>query len=497
MNKKSISWGAARTAAIQAICTALLLTGCETGPVYHKPDVKTPENWDSQGLGTQSGLLPGEWWDLFKDPELDQLESEVQKANPTLKEAISHVDQSRAMARVAGSRLFPQLTLDPSITSLHLAADQVPPELTATAYTIPLDLEYEVDLWGRVRHSLENARAQAQATVADYAAIRLMLQADVAVNYFQLREKDRELEFQRQKVSILAVREHIMQIRYRSGLTSDLESETAQQELESGQKTLEEEERQRTDFQHAIALLCGQPSPGFQVPVAKWNPTLPLVPLALPSTLLERRPDVESAERKLAAACAREGMATADFFPSIDLVAGAGYSTFSPESLVTWQSQYFQAGPNVSLPLLNGGRLRASLKGARADYQASLSLYQKQVLKAFRDVSDALEDSHNFEKQWAAQEQKVKSACHESLLWTERWNHGLVNELDAQPAQLSEIEAQTEAIHLETLQLIAAVHLIKALGGGYQAPMESTQKIQHQIRASESTPAGMAPKIRG
>lgn len=448
--------------------TAILFTGCVAGPDYKRPPVTAPPDWGWKLAEPQDQAIKPDWWKLFGDPALDQIENQATGSNQLLQVAVARVDASRAAARISAAQFFPQLTLDPSINSFHTQVSAVPPELTATAYTIPLDLSYEVDLWGRIRRSFESAQAQAQVKVADYYNVLLKLHGDVAVNYFGLRQCDAQIRLVNATLALWRNSVRVADERYRAGLASEWDLEMARTQLAQTQTLETETQRQRDDLQNALALLCGQPAAAFRIQPGTLEELSPAIPVGLPSTLLERRPDVAVAERQMAAANAQIGVAQAAFFPALSLTGNAGYSAFNAGSLLDWESQLFQIGPAISLPILNGGRLKAGIKASRANYQATCASYQQQVLRAFKDVSDALVDLDRYGEQVVSETEAVQAAKQNAQLARERYQHGLINYLDVLAAERIQLQTQCQSIQIRALRLVSTVHLIKALGGGFE-----------------------------
>ena len=453
------------------IVAALLIsmTGCVVGPNYQKPAVVTPPDWGWKLAQPNDEAIQNDWWKLFEDPELDQLENQATSENRQIQAALARIQQSRAVARITDSRFFPQLSFDPSVARFHTAADGVPPLLTATEYTLPLDFSYEIDLWGHIRRSFESAQAQAQATVADYYNLMLMLHSDVAINYFLLRQLDAQivlvddtLKLQQNSVDITAERFH-------AGLATELDYDRARGELAQTQTLKTGMQRQRDNLQNALAVLCGQPASRFQVPSGELNQVLPVIPVGLPSALLERRPDIAEAERKMAAANAQIGVAKAAFFPAVSLTGNAGYSSFQVTTLLNWESQLFQIGPEVTMPILNGGRLRSELRGARADYQAACANYQQQVLVAFKDVSDSLVDLNSYEQQVTSETESVNEADRAESLASERYRSGMIDYLNVLDSQRTQLQAQIQITQIRAMQYVATIRLVKALGGGFES----------------------------
>jgi multidrug efflux system outer membrane protein len=447
----------------------LVLTGCSVGPDYHRPEPEAavPPAWGWKMATPRDGDIKGDWWKIFQDPTLDQLEAEATGANQDVKGAMARIDQARAVARVSAAAFSPQITLGPSATRFRTPPTEEPPEFTANIIGAPLDLSYEIDLWGRVRRSFEAARAEAQASVADYANILLGVNGDVATDYFLLRQLDAQTLLLQQTVALREKAVKITGDRYHAGISPELDFNRAQTELAQTKIDLTETGRQRDDLQDALALLCGRLAVSFRIPPGPAPALVPPVPLGLPSDLLERRPDIAEAERKMAAANAQIGVAYAAFFPAISLTGEAGYSSFQAGTLLNWQSRFFQIGPELSLPLLNGGRTESEVKEARAAYVNSCAIYQQQVLTAFRDVSDAVNDLHGYGTEALSESDALASSARTLDLAQRSYNNGLVNYLDVVDAQRTDLQIQLQQAQILAQRQMATVHLIKALGGGF------------------------------
>lgn len=465
------------------------ITGCVVGPEYQKPTASIlPPGLHWKLAEPDDAVIRPDWWQLFHDPKLNELEAQATTANPGLKAAIAHVDASRAAARITDSRFFPQLSFDPSVVNFQTQLNHVPSELSATAYTIPLDLNYEVDLWGKIRHSLESNQAEAGASLANYYSVLLTLHGDVAVDYFALRQLDDQNAIWRQITALNQKELQIINDRFHAGLVPKIQVQQVRETLARTETAAAESQRQRDDLQNALALLCGHVAPDFEIVPGALRAALPSIPVGLPSSLLERRPDVAEAERKMAAANARIGVAKAAFFPAIALTGDAGYSSFHASSLLDWQSQLYQIGPGVSFPVFTGGRLKAGLSQARADYQAACASYQQQVLVAFKDVSDSLTDLNSYDQQANSSSNTVNAAGEMLSISRQRYQQGLINNLEVLAAERNQLQARLQMTQIQAAHLIAAVHLIKALGGGFTsrdltnhvAPAASSLEISHR-----------------
>ena len=412
--------------------------------------------------------IKGDWWKSFHDPVLDDLEVQATAANPRLREAMARVDQSRATARIDQSQFFPQVSLDPSVQRMHTSPAQVPPLFTGTVYTTPLDLSYEIDIWGRVRRSFESAQAEAEATVADYNTVLLSLHGDVAVNYFLLRQMDAETEILQRTLQLRQKSVDILEERFRGGLVTGSDVDRARTERELTQTQVYEAQRQRTNLQDALALLCGKIAPSFRIAPGTAVGKVPSVPLGLPASLLERRPDIAAAERRMAAANARIGVAYAAFFPAVSLTGEAGYSSLTAASMLNWENRLFQVGPEVALPIFTGGRTVAGVKEARAEYNATCAEYRQTVLVGFRDVSDAVNDLQSYKLETGSLDRAVKAAEATTDTSNRSFTQGLVNYLNVVDSERVQLEAETQRVQVMALERVATVHLYKALGGGFE-----------------------------
>ena len=454
----------------------LLLSSCAVGPNYEKPDVSslTPTDWRWKVAEPKEAIPKGEWWKIFDDPALDELETEAVASNQNLRAAVARVDDARAAARISLSQFFPQLSLDPSYkrerTSGHLPTPipiTVPSALLDT-YSVPFDLSYEVDLWGRVRRSFEASQAQAQASVADYQNVLLTLTADLAVNYFLVRSLDAEIAALRRTVELRNESVRILNGRFVTGVIPEIDVAQARTELASAEAELVDMTRQRAETLNAVALLCGKPASSFEIAERPLTLSPPAVPAGLPSSLLERRPDIAHAERLLAAKNAQIGVARAAYFPSLHLTGQAGFLSADAKHLFSKDSSVWSVGPSVSWPLFRGGRTAAEVRQARAAYEEALADYRQSVLTAFKEVEDSLAQIVHRNEQTAAQAEALASASRVAELARARYAAGVVNYLQVVDAERNMLQQQRQKAQLEGQRFAASVRLIKALGGGWE-----------------------------
>ncbi len=465
-----------------ALTVALGLAGCAVGPDYKRPAVATaPPHYKAEELGSWKEGRPldnvpkGSWWEVFGDPVLDELQRRAAEANQDLKAAAARVEQSRATARVARSELLPAVNFDPTYVRQRYSPNQEPSfgSITANNFSTPLDLSYEIDLWGRVRRGFESARADAQASLAAFHNVLLVLQADVGQNYFALRALDAELATVRGTVDLRKEQVRLVRSRFEGGVGNELDVARAETELATTEAELASLARRRAELENALAILVGENPSSFKLAALegepRWNPPPPEIPAGLPAALLERRPDVAEAERQLAASNARIGVAKAAFFPVVRLTGSGGYLSGEVENLFNWESRVWSIGPSVSLPIFAGGRNLAEYRRSRFTYDEAVAKYRQRILAAFGEVENSLSGIRRLSEQSAAQQRAVVSARRAAALATDRYRSGIVSYLEVVDASREALQTERADAQLAGQRLVAAVQLIKALGGGWQA----------------------------
>ena len=468
--------GAGPAGASVGMITVLLLSAVASahgsllivGPDYRPPTNSLPANYKAVELGswkegqTLDSVPKGNWWELFGDTNLNALEVQALQANQGLKAAVARVDQARATARVARSDLLPSLNLAPSFTRQRYSPNAVPSfgAMTANSFSTPLDLSYEVDLWGRVRRGFERARADAQASLAEYYNVLLTLQSDVAQNYFALRSLDAEIATVTGTVDLRREQVKLVQSRFSGGIGNQLEVAQAETELATTEADAASLAQRRDEIENAIAILAGQNPSDFHLPARDAGgraPRPPEIPAGLPANLLERRPDVAAAERQLASANAKIGVAKAAFFPVLTLTGSGGYVSGDLDSLFNWDSRTWSIGPSLSLPIFAGGRNRANFKRSQAVYAEAVAQYRQQVLVAFGDVEDSLADIRHLADQAAAQQRAVANARRAADLAGDRYRSGIVSYIEVVDANRDALTAERANAQLAGQQLIASV----------------------------------------
>ena len=456
-----------------ALMASLAAGGCLLGPHYERPALEVPQAYREP---TAAGAKPveGDWWTLFEDPVLTALEEQARAANQDLQAAMARVAEARSTARIAESDFFPVITLDPSRQNARLSANRPASSSasisgkTTSDTRVPFDLSYEIDLWGRVRRTFESATAAARASADDYGVVALTLAADVAQQYFAVRSLDAQDEILRASIAVFSDQLHLVEARYRAGLVSELDVAQARTQLQSTVAQEIDVRRLRAESEHALAVLCGQPAPDFSV-AAQAPPGLPPeVPAGLPSALLEGRPDIAEAEQHLVAANAEIGVAEALFFPQVRLTGAAGLESADFGDLLKWESRIWSIGPSISVPVFEGGRLRANLEGARARCEEAVAAYRETVLAAFRDVEDALVGVRLRADQSDAQAQAVEAATRAVAVAKSQYQHGITDYLQVIIADRARLDLELSAAQTREAQLDATVLLVKAIGGGWQ-----------------------------
>jgi multidrug efflux system outer membrane protein len=452
------------------------LSGCAVGPNYARPKVEQPAAFKSRPTTQTASAIPVEWWQLYDDPQLHRLVTMADESNQNLRQAVARVDQARALARVAASFIMPTVTADPALTRTRTSVNQpsfgsgkpLGKSSTFNTWQIPFDLSYEVDVWGRVRRSIESARAQAAASADDLAVVRLTVQTDVATDYYMLRALDAQEQVLQRTVTSFIEQVRIVSAQFKNGLVPPTDLYQAQSQLEATQAQLLDTQRARADEEHALALLCGRAAPEFSVPADPLLETAPpAVPAGLPGELLTRRPDVAEAEQNIVAFNAQVGVATAEFYPTFTLTAAAGFESVSLDHLLNWQSRVLSIGPSVSAPIFEGGRLRANLQAVEAQYRQAVAAYVNQVLTAYGDVEDALTDLRSLTDQVARMRAAVAASQSYLDAAQAQYKQGLVTYLIVIDAERTLLSNQLTLAQDRNLQMAASIHLIKSLGGGW------------------------------
>ncbi len=479
----------------------LLLNGCAVGPRYSKPPAstppaykETPPNWKQAQPADQ--IVRGKWWEVFHDPQLDSLEEQVNVSNQTLKAAQAQFAQARAFLRLNRADLYPTLNAGVSATRVHQSQNR-PLSGSTNVYTdlvLPFDVSYEADVWGRVRRTVEAARSSAQASAADVESVSLSLHAELAVDYFQLRTLDAEERLLNSTVAAFEKALELTQNRYTGGVASAVDVAQAQTQLETTRAQAVDLLVQRAQFEHAIATLIGKPASSFSLAPAPWTAPPPQVPTGLPSELLERRPDIAGAERRVSAANAQIGVARAAYFPQITLNATGGFESTSVTNWLSGPSGFAAAGLSALVTVFDVGRRRALNEQAAAAYDQSVATYRQTILNAFQEVEDNLAALRILENEARVQDVAVTAAEHSLELSNNRYKGGVSSYLEVITAQSTALADERAAVDILRRRMTASVLLIKALGGGWDvSQMPSLSSVRSVPQPAAAAPSGGPP----
>jgi NodT family efflux transporter outer membrane factor (OMF) lipoprotein len=463
---------------------ATLLSGCMVGPKYKAPSVPTPpafkeaspdafkETADWHVAKPADAIPRGAWWTLFNDAGLNTLESQVEAANQTLKAADANLRAARANIRVQNANRFPTIGVEPSVAGERFSANR-PYFAAASANNgladllLPFQLNYEVDLWGRVRRSVTAAQEESQATAADRQTALLSLQAELAVDYFELRAADAEQKLLNDTVAQYTDALRVTNNRFVGGIAPKSDLTQAQTQLQAAKVQAADIATQRAQFEHAIAILIGQPPAALTLPAAPLETAPPAIPVALPSELLERRPDIASAERRTAEANEQIGIARAAFFPSLSLSGSAGFEGTSLLNVFNKSSFIYALGPSLGQTFFDGGRRRGFSEEALAGYDRTVADYRQSVLVAYQQVEDNLVALRVLSDEAEQQRQATASAQESQRIFNNRYVGGVDTYLQVITAQTTALNNERNDIDILRRRMDATVLLIKALGGGW------------------------------
>jgi NodT family efflux transporter outer membrane factor (OMF) lipoprotein len=479
-----------RMTIVSLACLALF-DGCSFAPNYTKPSVQTPVVFkeltpaqfnETDGWKTaepKGDTLRGQWWEMFHEPELNALESQVTVSNQSVAAALANFLASRAVVKQARSQYFPTVTASPSVTrsrqSSQNQSGSSPAASTFTEYSLPFDASWELDFWGRIRNTVKANSLGAQATLADLENVRMTVQAEVAADYFQLRVLDSQQQLL--DASALAYQESLKltQIQQDAGIASGQDIELAKTQLEITRAQATDLGILRAQLEHAIAMLLGQSASSFSIATNPLAAKPVAIPFGVPSQLLERRPDIAAAERRVAEANAQIGVARAAYFPTITLSGAVGYQSTSLENLFSGPGLAWSVGSTLAQTLFDGGLRKAVTEQARAKYQGTVANYRQTVLTAFQEVEDNLSTLRILSQELQQQSAAVKSSQRNLTFADARYQSGLDSYLDVITAQITLLANQRTAMNLQMEQLTASVQLIKALGGGWDVSPGTTQ----------------------
>lgn len=461
---------------ISLVGTALLTAAsCTMGPDYQSPDMKILDRW-RQTTDVSDLPVPDQWWTLFKDRTLNNLVDRALANNQDIKASLARVETARALSGVERADWFPQLNLQNNATYEHLSANSVGanlppgvglPPLERDRHSAMLGLNWEVDLWGRVRRRVEGARAREDATVDNLAAQRLVIAAEVARSYFLGASLDAQEQILQETIGLRDEARKLQQSRFEGGLANEMDVARARTELELARNDIAAIERQRGAVEHSLAVLCGELPSDFRLGKNRRLPTPPRVPAGLPSSLLQRRPDIRSAEQNLRAANADIGVAKANFYPVFSLTGAGGIESIGAEDFFEYRSRTASIGPQLTVPIFQGGRLRGNLRASYGRYEESLASYKQTILTSLREVEDAMLDLKGFSKQRAAVAAAVASSQETSRLSRLRYDKGLASYFEVVDADRIVLTTRLTLAQLDGQRLTATVQMLRAIGGGW------------------------------
>jgi NodT family efflux transporter outer membrane factor (OMF) lipoprotein len=454
-----------------------LVAGCTVGPNYKRPTAEVPavykEVGDWKPAQPNDQNLGGNWWEIFQDPQLNALEAQVNVSNQNLKAAEAQYTQARAVLRYNRAAYYPTITGGASATrnriSNHRPASVVANGITYNDYQIPLELSYELDVWGRVRRTVESYREQAQASAADLATVNLSMHAQLALDYFQARTFDAEEQLLNSTVTQYQQALELIENRFAGGLASDLEVQQARTQLETTRAEAIDVGVARAQYEHAVAVLIGKPPAEFSLAALPLTAPPPPIPTGLPSELLERRPDIAAAERRMASANAQIGVAKAAYYPTISLGAAGGFESGVISTLISGPSIFWSAGGSAVAPIFDAGRRRANLDQAVAAYDQTVANYRETVLTGFQQVEDNVAALRILEHEAQVQNDAVTAAQKYLELSITRYKGGVTSYLEVTTAQSAALSDELTAVNILGHRMVDAVALVQALGGGWNS----------------------------
>ena len=479
-----------------SVALIALASACSVGPRYSRPSApaSAPDAWKTQPPWQQAApkdaIPKGVWWQVFRDETLNTYEQQLLDANQSLAAARDRLNQARSLARIATAAYFPQVSTDPNAARQRgsgnrplngaSAAVVQPRPYTQNVYSLPFSLSYELDLFGRVRKNVEAANASLQSSAADLGNVQLVLTAELAADYFTLRELDAEYQVVEESADYQRKALDLVQRRHQGGVASGLEVAQQATVLDSTLSQASLVQQSRAQYEHAIAVLVGQPASSFNIPPAPLKATPPPVPLGVPSDVLERRPDIASLEREMAYENAQVGLARAAFYPHITLSGAGGLQSTDITSLFSAPSLFWSLGTDALEPLIQGGRNRANLAATRAAYEQAVANYRQSVLTAFQEVEDGISNLSTLSQAITTQASAVEDARRALEIASNRYTGGVTTYLDVITAQTTLLNSQRLETQLLGQQMVSSVYLVKALGGGWDASQVQNEQVHPQ-----------------
>lgn len=457
------------------ILSGLILAGCAVGPKYQQPAVPTPAgykemgNWKTAQPSDQK--LGGHWWEIFHDQQLDNLEQQANVSNQNLKAAFAQYQQSVAVVHYYRADYYPTITAEPS-ASRDAYSNNRPPSrslagLTFNDFVLPLNVSYETNAWGRVSRNVEFYREQAQASAADLATVNLSMHATLAIDYFAARSLDAEEKLLLDTVAQYQQALQLNEVRYEGGVASEVDVEQAETILRTTQAEAIDVGVARAEYEHAVAVLVGKPPANFSLPPLPLAVPPPPIPVGVPSELLERRPDIATAEREVASANSQIGLAKLAYYPIIDLAASGGFESGSITTLLQGPSALWSVGAAAAVTVFDVGRRHALSEEAKAGYDQTVASYRQTVLTAFQQVEDNLAALRILQQEAGVQDQAIQSARASLSLSNTRYEGGVTDYLEVITAENAALSDEVTAINILGRRMASAVQLIQALGGGW------------------------------
>jgi NodT family efflux transporter outer membrane factor (OMF) lipoprotein len=486
-------------AASIAVSLAAMLAGCAVGPDYQRPAVAVPASYKEAPQGWKVAqpadqIDRGNWWTIYNDPQLNELETRLNASNQTVAQFAAAYRQARALVGEARAAYFPTVGLTASASrgssgSGTSSANFPSQSRVSNSFSLGLDATWEPDLWGSVSRAVNAQQAGQQSAAADLANARLSAQATLAQNYFQLRSLDAQQRLLDDTVAAYAKTLQLTQNQYAQGTVARSDVIQAQTQLQSAQAAAIDNGVARAQFEHAIAVLIGEPASAFSLPAMPLDATPPAVPAQMPSAILERRPDVASAERKAAAANEQIGVEIAAYFPTLTLSASGGFQSTVLSQLLRAPSRFWTLGPDIAATIFDGGLRHARTEAARAAYDQSVATYRQTVLAAFQDVEDNLASLRILENEIVVQQQAVESARQALAIVNNQYKAGTVAYLNVLIAQTTAFTAEQKLASIGGQRMVSSVGLVKALGGGWDVAQMDRETGSAQAPEPASSPA--------
>jgi NodT family efflux transporter outer membrane factor (OMF) lipoprotein len=470
----------ARSFSVAAILAAVCFAGCTVGPKYQRASAPAAAHWDVAEPWRESApkdaLGKGDWWEVFHADDLTGFEHEALQSNQSLKISVARLEQARATAAVQISTQFPQLSTGPSAERQRLSGNRPPNSnftlispVSQNNYALPFTVNYELDIFGRRRRSIEAAQASYQSSAADLENVRLLITSQLAADFFSLRQLDTQISLLSRTVDALTKGLDLVNSRYHGGVASGLDVAQEETLLYTTRTQLTLLNQQRKQFEDAIAVLVGKSAPDFHIAPRDLSSEPPTLNAGLPSDLLERRPDIAETEREMAVANAQIGIAKAAYYPSFNLFANGGWQAADIAKLANVQSTFWAIGANVAESIFTGGARRAQVQFAQAGYDATVANYRGTVLQAFQEVQDSLTGLTILDQAFQQQQLAVEASRRNLDIASNRYKGGLVSYLDVVTAQQTLLTNEQELAILQGQKLVTSVLLVKALGGGWDA----------------------------